>query len=364
MKILQITSGKNVNGAVVYCKLLSEQLVAAGHTVSLVARTNSWLADHIDRDQIPYRESDLKRLPPGELRRFAAWIRSEQFDIIHTHMSRANTFGILLKWLVDVPVVATAHANHFQPHWAYNDFVIANSEATLRFQLRVNRVPRQRIAMIHCFTDLARFEHVPPRSVRIVKRQMRLHENEFVIGVVGDVLPRKGQLYMARALPRILAEVPSARVVFLGRFHRQESYARQVRGVIRNEGLYRRIKWLGLRDNVQDFMAAFDLCVVPSLDEPLGLVAIEALAAGTAVVASNVGGLPEIVEAGRTGLLVPPRNEAALADAVIAMARDRNFRIESGQRGREEIFARFDPRRLTEEVVEIYRSLSLGKVAA
>ena len=112
-----------------------------------------------------------------------------------------------------------------------------------------------------------------------------------------------------------------------------------------------------LRDNIQDFLVASDMCVVPSVREPLGLVAVEAMAAGTPVVASRVGGLPEIVVDEQNGLLVPPRDPKSLAAAVIRMARDRSLRERLSEQGKQFVYSRFDPDVLTTDIESAYHSL-------
>ena len=361
LNILQIISGRNVNGAVTYCKFLSQQLLDQGNQVTVLCRPGGWLKEHLD-PRANLVESDLRRRPL-ELQRTARWIRGQGFDVMHTHMSRAHTFGVLMRMMTGVPVVATAHQCSLQVHWRMNSHVIANSAWTERYQQRINRVPSDRLDTVHCFTDLARFSQVTPRDVYVVRRQLRLRDDELVLGVVGDIIPRQGQLYLFRALESIIQRVPNLKLVLLGRFHREEPYVRRLRTMQIQQQLWRRVKWLGLRDNVQDFMAAFDLCVVPSVEEPLGLVALEALAAGTPVVASEVGGLPEIIEPGRHGLLVPPRDPQALAEAVIELAGDPARRQAFGEAGQQMVAQRFDPVKLACDVEAILRRVVQRRAA-
>jgi glycosyltransferase involved in cell wall biosynthesis len=309
-------------------------------------------------------ESDLNR-SPFELGRVAKWIREQNFDVMHSHMSRAHTFGVLMKMMTGVRVVATAHTCSLQLHWRMNDRVIANSKSTANFQRRINRVSPAKLKTIYCFTDLDRFENVKPADVKIVRNEMRLRDDDFVVGTVGDVLARKGQLYLFRAMEEIISQVPNFKLVLVGRFNRDESYVKKLRQLQRRQPLLNRVKWLGLRNNVQDFMAAFDLCVVPSVEEPLGLVALESLAVGTPVVASDTGGLPEIVKPHTNGLLVPPKQPKELAAAVIAMAKDAEARKRFGESGRKFVQETFSPDLLTQQIEQVYLELqSVPKRAA
>ena len=300
---------------------------------------------------------------PIEIERVSDWMVEQKFDLIHTHMSRAHAFGVLLRMKNGVPVIATAHNRSFQLHWRFNDYVIANSNATCRYQKRINRVPNHRIETVHCFTDLERFNNITERSKRKVLRQIRASEDDFLVGVVGEVVKRKGHVYLFQAIEEIAKAVPNFKLVLLGRFKREEAYVKRMRRILLKNKLLGKVKWLGLRSNVQDYMAAFDLTVVPSVEEPLGLVALESLAAGTPVVASDTGGLPEIVQHQVSGLIVPPKRPAAIAKAVIELANDPARRIEMGQAGKSFVFERFDPQTLSKQVETIYQRV-IGDLSA
>lgn len=362
MKILQIISGRTINGALTYCKFVSEHLQSLGHEITVVGREDGWLNGELD-PAIPYIVSELKR-SPFELKRIAKLVREKNIDVIHTHMSRGHAFGVILRIMTGVPVVATAHAHSFQVHWKLNDFVIANSQSTFDYQRRVNRVSKQKMDKVFCFTDLERFKHVTPLDLTIVRRQLRLDGDEFLVGMVGDFVARKGHRYLFDALPRIIEAVPNFKLVLLGRFNREEPIVKKLRSLQLKEKMYRRVKWLGVRTNVQDFMAAFDLCVVPSIVEPLGLVALESLAAGTPVVAATTGGLPEIVENNKSGILVPPKNSTELADAIIRMAHSPAERERMGEYGRQMVNQRFDPIELTHQVERILQKVVSSRHAA
>ncbi|MFK7767532.1 MAG: glycosyltransferase family 4 protein [Mariniblastus sp.] len=337
-----------MNGALTYCKFITEQLRTFGHEVVVLCRADGWLQEHLD-PSIEIIESEQTR-NPFELHRIGSWIRKNNFDLIHTHMSRGHAFGVLMRMLTGVPVVATAHSCSFQIHWRMNDLVIANSQATYDYHRRVNRIPAERMEKIFCFTELERFKKVQPLDITIVKRQMRLTSDEFLCGVVGEVVARKGHLYLFQALDEIVKAIPNFKLVMLGRFSREEAYVKKLRSIQETHQLFRRVKWLGLRSNVQDFMAAFDVLAVPSIEEPLGLVALEALAAGTPVIAARTGGLPEIVRPGENGILVPPKDPRQLAAAIIELAKSAEERKRLGQNGRAMVQSEFDPVGLTKEV--------------
>ena len=355
MKILHIISGNQINGAATYCKLLCERLVQSGHELFMMVRSECWLKDVVP-DSISIVECELQRSIP-ELRMAADWIRANQIDVIHTHMTRAHSFGVLLKKLTGVPVIATAHNRSFQLHWRLNDYVIANSEATRRYHVRRNWILKKKIETVYCYSDLSPFTHITAEQTEQIRSELNLRGDEVVAGIVGSVDPRKGHSYLFDALPQIIEAIPNFMVVVIGPYCSGFQYADRLRAKLDQQGLADHVKWLGVRSDVPALMSVFDLLAVPSVEEPLGLVAIEAHAAGTPVVASNVGGLPEIVYDEVNGLLVPPRDTAQLAEAIIRLGTSPELRQTFGETGQEMVADTFDPVKLTKRVETIYREV-------
>ena len=103
MNIMEVIPGTRVNGAILHCLLLSRELARRGHRVTLVCRPDAWIASQATEQGIEVVPSDLHRWPTDELRRLARFVRQQQIDVIHTHTSRANFFGVLLRWLAVRP---------------------------------------------------------------------------------------------------------------------------------------------------------------------------------------------------------------------------------------------------------------------
>jgi glycosyltransferase involved in cell wall biosynthesis len=174
-----------------------------------------------------------------------------------------------------------------------------------------------------------------------------------LIGVVGQVVRRKGQIYLLRALPEILAARPDVRCLLVGDFDRRQDYTRMLRSYLARHKLYRRVIWAGKQQQVPAFMAALDVCVVPSLEEPLGLVALEAQAAGVPLVATATGGLTEVVAHEHNGLIVTPRDAAAIARGVLRLLDQPRLAATLAAQGRCDVLARFSLPKLTQDVADI-----------
>ncbi len=359
LNILQITSGTAVNGAVLYCKYLSERLATRGHDVTLMLRRDSCLLEQ-PMEGVQTVISEMSR-SPFEIARMVRWVRENDIDVIHTHMTRAHGFGVLLKAFTGVPVVATAHSCSFQLHWPWNDFVIANSNATRDFHRQVNRVRGDRIETVYCYSDLERFFAPQPSFADGLRRNYHVTSDHFLAVVAGQVTERKGQQILFDALPRIVEAIPGFRLWILGNANRQKKFVQDLRAFQFEHKLFGCVRWLGLRPNVEHYFNAADLSIVPSLEEPLGLVALESLATGTPVVASRTGGLPEIVHDGKSGRLVTPSDPADLAEAIIVMANDRKMCRTFGSAGQSFVKQQFDPQRLTDRVEQILETVVAKK---
>ena len=364
MHILQVVSGRDLNGAMIYSRLLSNTLARRGHQVSLLCRTDSWLLEQEYEPGVHLFESDMRRLPTRDLRQAARWAKSNQVDLIHTHMTRGHSFGVLLRMMTGIPVVATAHCTSFQLHWRFNDFVIANSESTELFQRRVNRVSAAKMKTVYCCSELERFSNPSLQQVRGARHIMGVQANEPLIGIVGAVCPGKGHDCLFEALPEIMSQVPDLKLAVLGGVRRSIPFTLELRRLLLEHNLQNRVEWLGIHNHVEAFMSLFDLTVVPSTEETLGLVAIESLAAGTPVVATNTGGLPEIVKHEETGLLVPVGDADALAAAVLKCIGDKDLRRQLGETGQQYVLERFSPDGLVSEIESIYDQVCCQRAAA
>lgn len=340
MHVMEITSGTVLCGAAKHCQLLAMELARRGHRVTVVCRPDSWIAQAMRGGPIEVVHSEQTRVPFHELRRVAAIARDSGVDVLHTHMSRAHFFGALLRWWAGLPCVATAHCRKFQLHWMLNDRVIAASEATRRFQTRWNLVRPSRIETIHNFLERRQIELPPPGLRDEVRRELGIEPSWHVVGTVGNVCARKGQLYLVQAFSRVLAVAPEARLAIVGPVL-EPKYHDQVRETAERLGVAPRVLWLGQRLDAARLMTAFDQFVLASLEETLPLALLEAMGAGLPIVATDVGGVNECIVAGQSGVLVPPRDAEALGRALAELASDEQRRSNLAAAGRRRAVEQF-----------------------
>ena len=347
MRIVEIVSGVGVNGATVHAALLVREFVRRGHDVTVISRPGAWIADRSAEAGARVVPSDLHRLPPDELRRVAGLCRRERVDVLHTHMSRAHFFGVLLRRLAGVPCVATAHNARVQLHWRANDAVIAVSEATARFQHRWNLVPAARLHVVHGFVEPS--PSLPAAAGRAaVRAELDLGPTDPVVGTAARLVPVKGVSDLVRAVALLRRRLPALLVV-------AGSGAEAHEASLRAEALRLGVpvRWLGFRADVARLLPAFDVFATASRLEAFPMAVLEAMASGLPVVATRVGGLVEAVEDGVTGLLVSRGDPPALAAALGRVLGDGSLARSMATAGRSRVLERFSVESQVPRIEEI-----------
>jgi glycosyltransferase involved in cell wall biosynthesis len=305
-----------------------------------------------------------------QVRRLAGRHRA---DVVHANSIRA---GIVLA-LARPPAARIAHVRDCLPAGRVTSAtmrllaagagtVLANSLYTAEF-IRAT-APRAHVEVVHNPVDLDRFD--PERLDRASARaRLGAAGGRLLLGVVAQLSPWKGQDTAIEAL-RLLCEqgldahlllIGSAKFVARATRFDNEAYVARLRGLVARAGLEDRVGWLGERDDVPELIRALDVLLLPSLEEPFGRALIEAMALEVPVVATNVGGPPEIVEDGREGFLLAPGQPEAWARAIRRLAEDPALAQRMGQAGRRRAQSEFGVGRHVERVLAAYgRALTTG----
>ena len=328
----------------------------------LQERDGNPVAEQIRQLGIPVDLLPVSRLRnPGNLPRLWRYLRRHRIDLAHTQLEFANTLGTLAARMGGIPAVCTLHTFDNLAEggragrrirlmwWALRHFsrrIIAVSEEIRQYHIQAARFDPERVVTLYNGIDLARFR-CPPGAARA---GLGIPPDVPLLLTVAVLRQPKGIQYMLAALPEVLAAVPQAWYLVVG----DGAYAGALRQAARQYGVAERVIFAGARPDVPQLLAASDLFVLPTLLDALPTVLIEALAAGKPVVASRVGGVPEIVSDGRSGLLVPPAQPDALARACIQLLQARDLAERMGRAGRETAGQKFDIRRQAARLGELY----------
>jgi len=283
-------------------------------------------------------------------------------DIVHTHLHEATWYGIPTAYLRRVPV----RVSHLQSsHWnwprklrwldraaeAFASTTLVCSATVEEFAHTGLRYPAHKLEVVPNAIDLDRFRGLPDQEG--ARRSLGLPQDCPILICLASITEEKGQTYLLEAMQAVHAELPEARLLLVGR----DRGKADLRALVNEKGLDESVAFLGTREDVPLLLTASDVSVLPSLREGLPLSLLESAAAGLPAVATSVGGIPEVVEDGVGGILVPPRDPAALAGALLTLLRDSERRRAMGGAARERVQLNFDIRVITERIQDLYISM-------
>jgi glycosyltransferase involved in cell wall biosynthesis len=280
---------------------------------------------------------------------------------------RPNLDAIVAAGLLRVPCVC--HVKGFAKHnWLDRFFArsvdlgICMTEA-VRQDCERQRITAKRMTVIYDGLDVEGF--CPTREPLAIRRELGIPVEVPLVGIIGNIQTWKGQAVVVEAIREVKSAIPQIRCLIVGGIHRNgKEYAEQIRRFIEITGLHDNIIFTGFREDVADLIGALDLLIHASISaEPFGRVILEGMALGKAVIATNMGGVPEFVEDGVTGRLVPPGDSKALARAMIELLGDAAQRHSLGNHGRVAVHRRFTVEQHVREICQAYTSLGFHSCA-
>jgi glycosyltransferase involved in cell wall biosynthesis len=229
--------------------------------------------------------------------------------------------------------------------------LLAISHAVQNYLIK-ERIPSSRIALVYDGVDL---QHYRTRPVQ--KR-----DPSIILGVIGQLGQRKGHLYLLKALQDLVRTFPNIMLWIVGKEPEQsrERYTEHLYRYVEQANLERYVKFWGFQEDIPAILARLDILLLPSLQEPFGKIVIEAMAMGKPVIASKVGGVPEIVVNGETGILVPPKDAEALRHALDLLIHKKEKRIQMGRAGQKRVQHVFNIQNTVRQTEQIYEQLLAG----
>ena len=333
MKILHIESGRHLYGGALQVYYLLRGLASEDCRNVLVCPSQGRIADVSEPYATVYAVPLAGDLDPRLLSHLNRIARQEQPDLIHVHSRRgADIWGALAAVRVRVPAIITRRVDNpeipvlARLKYRFYDRVITISEG-IRNVLLQEGVPSGKIVCVHSAVDSDRYSKACDRSW--FQREFGLDAGIKAVGMVAQFIDRKGHRYLFEAVPKILTRFPDTMFLLFGRGPREN----ELKKLASEQGISAHLRFAGFRDDLDRIFPCLDLLVHPALMEGLGVSLLQAAAAGVPMVATNVGGIPEIVRDGINGYLIEPADEQVLADRVIDILQNqetaRRFAAES-----------------------------------
>ena len=319
----------------------------------------------IEKMPIPKR---LNRFPFAQLKALSglrSCVVKHPPDLIHAFFFWPIWYGRMLKLMGKTKTLIENREDmgfswgKHEYAWLYAtrkipDRVVCVSEAVRKVVLEREKLDERRVVVIRNGIDLL---DLPKQRGKdgSVRQESGLDEEHLVVGMVANYhRPIKGVTYLLDAIPAIVSQVPSARFLLVGGGYNNEFLLQKM---TKATGIEQYLTIAGYQKDIHRYYEAMDLSVLPSLSEGLSITLLESMNYGLPVVATHVGGNPEVVEDGKTGYLVPPRDDHALADRIVRLLKNRELRLRMGEEGRRRVESHFQMQDVANQYMELYRSV-------
>lgn len=295
------------------------------------------------------------------------FLRNNFYHVVHTHNSKAGFIGRLAARLAGVPVIIhTVHGFAFheeEPMWRQSLFKILEilasrwcdkmifiSQPLIDWALKEGITTKDKIIKIYSGIDLDKFRPLNENEETLIRKKWGINENDAVIGIVSKLWEGKGHEVLISAFREIKKEIKTAKLVIVGEGPLQGRLNRLVKTL----GLEESVIFTGFQSDVSEIISCFDVAVLPSFFEGMGRVLLEAMAMGKPVVASRVGGIPDLVKDNINGFLTEPGDEKALSGALKMLLTDSALADRMGNEGRRTINDQFSSKMMVRLIKDLY----------
>ncbi len=336
---------------------------------ALQIRENNPIAVDIQRLGIPV---DLVPVPHlrdlSALPRLVRYLRHQQIDLLHTQLEFSDTLGSIAAKLAGIPTATTLHTFDVPTKgtrlywrlalrwWVFRHFcdrIIAVSEGTRQHHLHMGQLSPHKTVTLYNGIDLARFSPPHTEARQSTRAEFGIPPDAPVLITVAVLRQPKGIQYLIQALPDILKAMPHAYYLLVGDGEHRDT----LQTLAQTHGVADRVIFAGARRDIPSLLAAADLFVLPTLTEALPTVLAEAMAAQKPIVASEVGGVPEMVKHGHNGLLVQPAEPEQLADACLQILQNPGQAQIMAAAGRQIVEEKFDITKQVRHLGDIYQQI-------
>lgn len=348
-KVVELCMSPDKGGLELYALRTAMRLSQSGVACFAVVARQSQIAPLLAAGGVSHRSLRvaMRWLPLLSARRLATWIDEEGVDVLHFHWAKDLNLGVLAKKLAVRPVrlIYTRQMAITRPKrdW-YHRLLYRNVDLLLVITRRLREEARRFLPMAPERIEVlplgvARPPQVEPVRCAELRKQAGIPADRFMIGLFGRIEPAKGQHVLVDALSLLRGR--DVHAVLFGHPMKPQ-YLHALQAQITQLGLDRHVFHYGFHPQPEQIMGCFDCIVLTTYNETFGLVLVEAMRAGVAVIGTAAGGVSEIIDDGETGLLVPPRDPAALAAAIECIQRDPVLRRRLAAAGKAAADARFD----------------------
>lgn len=355
MKVLFILHSHSCGGAEKHVLNLMCELKTCGHMPFLACPRDSWLAEQSTIKGIHTVYTAMHGFYDiVSLMQICLFIRKEKIGLLHGHLTRGAFYAGWASRLTGIPSVATAHSTNTWKHFSHQRRIIAVSSA-VKESLIARKLDAKRILIIKNGIP------GPPAEITDLRSRTRsklgLSNNDFALGMTARYIRDKGQDILVEAVSRISSEKrKSMKVFFIG--EARGEWFKQIRDLVNAKKLADCCHFLGQREDVPQLLGAMDIFVLPSRREAISLAIMEAFAAQLPVIATAIGGIPEIVIDNCTGRLFPAEDSEKLASLIDELMDDEQQRGRLGRQAYKLYREKFSIDQMTRKICNIYTAVT------
>jgi glycosyltransferase involved in cell wall biosynthesis len=353
-----------MSGGAIQAVQLGEELRQRGHQVCLIFnRPNHPAAARAQQEvasRFPFLAVEMSSLPSiATLMQVRRWLKEQGTEVIYAVKGKGLSTALLATVGMRTPIVGQRGVNYpleFSSRLKYRHprvkSIVAVSRTTAAVLAEDDPVLGLKARVVY---QAYREQFLHPEDPGRLRRELELGEEIPIVGVVGNLLPRKGHIHLLRALPAILEEFPDTRLVFIGSGHLEQVLPagfRHKQSVIH----------VGFRNDVPQLIPGLTVSVNPAIEgEGLTGTTRESMVAGVPVVVTDVAGTGELIRDGENGFLVPPLDEEALVDRILRLLRDGNMRQQMAATARSDIQKICSPETRVNKMLELFRAALVAK---
>lgn len=369
IRVLHLISSTNIGGSPKHTLLLCQELEKLRCYTVIVSPPNGSFESEIRQSGINWEPVNLSSVLHLSLyRKLQTIITDHQINLIHTHELKADFIGMILAWITKKPLITTIHNMIDKgplPKWKKTIYIwltriiawkqnkiIAVSEAVRKNTITIIKIPADKVITIRNGTKICNLND--PLNTVLIRQNLGLNPVAPVVACISRLIPeQKGHRYLLLAAKRVILQKPESQFLIVG----DGTMRNNLEDLSQQLGIKSNVYFVGWQQNTFDILRSIDICVVPSLWDPLPRIILEAMVAEKPVVATNIDGIPEAVVDGETGILVPPADELKLAEAILNLLNNPEKGKQMGLAGRNRAIAEFSSERHANEVLKVYENI-------
>jgi len=364
LSLFQLDAGKEWRGGQRQAFFLAQELKRKGLPSTLYVQPNSPLHNKAIQAELPVFPLKIRsEVDMRAVLRLAAAMKRRKCRLVHFHDAHSLAVGSAAASLAKVPLRVISRRvdfplkNNVLSRKKYTkdiDLILAISQG-VKTALVKSGLDSSLIKVVPSGIDYTPFEEAA--SSDYLRRELSLTQEDFLVGIVAHLADHKGHKYLIEASRILRDKAPRIKIIIVGDGPLQLKLNRQVKEIQVEDMVF----FLGFREDIPQILASLDLFVLSSKLEGMGTSIMDAMACRLPVVATEVGGIPEVVVNEQTGLLVPPKKPAALAAAIMRIYENRELAEQLGSRGYEVVHSKFSAAAMAAKIIAIYERLAKKK---